>query len=607
MEKIQPFRKILFLLSFLILSSFCYTQVNEQWVRRYNGPGNDFDLANSLTVDANGNVYITGHSAGSGTSDDYATIKYDAAGNELWVRRYNGPANAIDRAHSIAVDASGNVYVTGGSDGSEGNSDYTTIKYDAAGNELWVKRYEGFGGGEEALFLTVDANGNIYITGKSVGSGGEGGFDFATIKYDAAGNEVWIKRYNGSGNENDAARSLAVDGSGNVYVTGESYGSGTDFDYATIKYDAAGNELWVKRYNGPANSFDEALFLAVDASGNVYVTGQSAGIGTGSDYASIKYDTNGNELWVKRYNGPGNSSDVAQSLAVNASGNVYVTGGSNGSGTGLDFATIKYDAAGNELWVRRYNGPGNAGDGGGFLAVDGFGNIYITGASNGGETEADYTTIKYDASGNELWVIRYNGPGNADDSPQSLAVDGSGNVYVTGWSFGNGTATDYATIKYTQTSVTDVSCGKKGDKVMVCHKGKTLCISPNAVDAHLKHGDQLGSCIASDDLNSITESGDASQLMEEMSKQFQVLVAPNPLNTVTRLQYELPADGEVSIKLYDMVGREVTTVVKSVQKAGVYNTGFNATDLAKGVYYYRALLTTKQKIYTQTGKLMVVK
>jgi hypothetical protein len=141
----------------------------------------------------------------------------------------------------------------------------------------------------------------------------------------------------------------------------------------------------------------------------------------------------------------------------------------------------------------------------------------------------------------------------------------------------------------------------------VCHKGNTLCISPNAVNAHLKHGDKLGSCTVSIDLNSITERTDISPLTEEGPQRFLVAVAPNPLNTMMRLQYELPSDGEISIKVYDVIGREVATVVKAVQKAGVYNASFNATDMAKGVYYYRALLTTQQKMYTQTGKLMVVK
>jgi hypothetical protein len=143
--------------------------------------------------------------------------------------------------------------------------------------------------------------------------------------------------------------------------------------------------------------------------------------------------------------------------------------------------------------------------------------------------------------------------------------------------------------------------------VLVCHKGKTLCISPNVVDAHLKHGDQPGSCNSSPDLNSVTENMDASQLVEEMGKQFRVLIATNPFSTTTTLRYELPGDGTVSIKVYDVVGREVATVVKAERKAGMYQADLSATDLSKGVYYYRALLTTKQKIYIQAGKIMVVK
>jgi len=113
---------------------------------------------------------------------------------------------------------------------------------------------------------------------------------------------AWVRRYNGPGNSRDAANALAVDDSGNVYVTGEGEGSGTDFDYATIKYLPNGDTAWVRGYNGPGNSMDEANALAVDGSGNVYVTGESYGSGTSSwDYATLKYvkyicgDANGDE------------------------------------------------------------------------------------------------------------------------------------------------------------------------------------------------------------------------------------------------------------------------------------------------------------------------
>src|SRR5437773_818868 len=168
--------------------------------------------------------------------------------------------------------------------------------------------------------------------------------------------QAWVARYNGPGNLDDGAHAIAGDSSGNVYVTGQSLGSGTGYDYATIKYDSAGQEQWVARYNGPENSGDYAVAIAVDASGNVYVTGQSWGLGTPPDYATVKYDSAGQEQWVARYNGPGNGGDFANGIAVDASGNVYVTGGSDDSDGYLDYATIKYDSAGQEQWVARYNG-----------------------------------------------------------------------------------------------------------------------------------------------------------------------------------------------------------------------------------------------------------
>jgi len=169
--------------------------------------------------------------------------------------------------------------------------------------------------------------------------------DYATIKYDLSGNELWIRRYNGPANDFDGAQAIALDGSGNVYVTGHSDGSGTRRDYATIKYDSNGTELWVRRYNGPGNGTDMAFDLAVDFSGNVYVTGVSGGSGTLGDYATIKYDSSGNKLWVKRYNGAANWSDIANAVALDRSGNVYLTGRSAQTDVwpyNYDYATIKY-------------------------------------------------------------------------------------------------------------------------------------------------------------------------------------------------------------------------------------------------------------------------
>jgi hypothetical protein len=455
---------LLVLAAVVLLPAVLAAQVDTAWVRRYNGPGNSSDGAKALAADASGNVYVTGYSVGSGTDPDYATIKYDSAGTQQWVQRYDGSLHLDDVALALALDASANVYVTGMSCGHGG--DYATIKYNSAGTQQWMQRYDGPGnGGDLADALAVDASGNVYVTGYSEGSGAseDSGtyfyFDYATIKYNSAGVQQWVQRYNGPVNGEDYATAIAVDASGNVYVTGYSAGSGTNWDYATIKYDSAGTQQWVQRYNGPGNDRDEAYALALDASGNVYVTGCSDVSGAYPDYATIKYDSAGTQQWVQRYNGPGNEEDVAFALALDASANVYVTGMSYGHGGNEDYATIKYNSAGTQQWMQRYNGPGNGGDGALALAVDASGNVYVTGYCDGSGTDGKYATIKYDSVGTQQWVQLYSGPGNDYyDEARALAVDASGNVYVTGCSDGAGTQQDYATIKYRPTASTDVGC-----------------------------------------------------------------------------------------------------------------------------------------------------
>ena len=442
-------KKITTVLLIIFWAVGAYAQsVDTAWVQRYQGPGNSKDYAAAIALDSLSNIYVTGYTAYSQTYLDYLTIKYDPAGNELWTRRYNGPGDSSDCASDIAVDNWGNVYVTGYSYGDSVTvDDYATIRYDSSGNEIWTRRYDGSANMSDGAYATaVDGAGNVYVTGFCTDS--QSYTDYVTIKYDSSGNEIWVRSYDGPGNSDDCAYDMAVDGPGNIYLTGKSTGNGTNFDYATIKYDSSGTELWVRRYNGSANRADEAAAIAVDDLGNVYVTGHS--IGTGYDYATIKYDSSGNELWVSRYDGPASGRDGACDIAVDGLGNVYVIGNSTGSTTASDFATVKYDSSGNQLWVRRYSGPGSYNDLAAGISLDSSGNVYITGYNVTINTACNYVTIKYDTSGNELWMQTYNGPGNWGDHARAIALDDSGNVYVTGESWGISSNYDYATIKYVQ-------------------------------------------------------------------------------------------------------------------------------------------------------------
>ena len=428
----------------------------QEWVARYNGVGNRADGGKALAVDADGNSYVTGFTwVGIDVSYDYATIKYSPTGDELWVTRYDGPDHGTDLAWAIALDAASNVYVAGESFGSNSDQDYATIKYDSHGNQLWVARYDGpTHGYDTARAIALDDAGSVYVTGYSerVGSG----YDYATVKYDNCGNEVWVARYNsGSPNAYDYAAKIAVDLDGNAYVTGHSSRGGFS-DYATIKYDTNGNQLWVARYSGPSNQQNGATAVAADTKGNVYVTGYSIGIGTGYDYATIKYDPDGNELWVARYDGPTHGFDYAYAMAIDGAGSVYVTGASSRTeSSGFnDYTTVKYTSAGEQVWIARHSGgPPWASNQSQAIALDAAGNVYVTGFGSGFvpfSYDQDYITVKYDNQGNELWVMRYNFDYGLEDVASAIALDGAGNVIVTGQSHAVVTDFDFATIKYSQ-------------------------------------------------------------------------------------------------------------------------------------------------------------
>ena len=283
----------------------------------------------------------------------------------------------------------------------------------------------------------------LFVTSLSVPS--------AKAAIQAPGDQLWVKRYKGLTDSEDEARSVATDGQ-RVFVTGTSDESwtaeaGYAGDYATTAYDAAtGARLWVRRYVGPGNGYDAASSVATHG-GRVFVTGRSDGSGSGADYATVAYDAaTGARLWVSRYNGPGNGYDAASSVAADGQ-KVFVTGRTYGYGKNtdaiVDFGTVAYDAAtGARLWVNTYNGPENDVDEAYSVSTDGVG-VYVTGYTHGhgpdSRYEQDYATVAYDSeTGAELWVGLYDGPRHHRDIARSVTTDG-GEVYVTGYSGGSGT------------------------------------------------------------------------------------------------------------------------------------------------------------------------
>ena len=291
------------------------------------------------------------------------------------------------------------------------------INLNAQVNLEWAKFYNGVGNDADWLNeMVVDDSGNVYVTGQSFESAIATPWNYVTIKYNESGIEQWVKTYNGPANSDDNALDIALDKFGNIYVTGNSKGAGGILEIATIKYSAStGEQLWVRRHQGSAAE------IVCDDAGNIYLTGWN-----NFDYQTIKYNTNGDVVWTKTYNGTG--SDYARAIIIDNSGNIYVTGvsdESNQMGAKDDIVTIKYNSTGDELWVQRYNSTlvANSDESAVGIAVDTNGNVYIAGYSDGlGEYGyEDYITIKYSSAGVEEWVQRYNGPSDDEDFAEAIA------------------------------------------------------------------------------------------------------------------------------------------------------------------------------------------
>ena len=637
------------IIAFTFLTSAINAQVAQDWVARFDGIAHTTDNANSIAVDAAGNVYVTGESEVNGIRRDFVTIKYNSSGVQQWMARYNGPGNHIDQAYDIAVDDLGNVYVTGGSRGIGTERDFCTIKYNSDGDSVWVRRYNGPDNNiDESIAVEVDGLGNVYVTGYSDGGVN---LDYYTIKYSSSGEVEWASRYDGpatgTGSE-DRPHFLAIDGDGNVYVTGESSAGVGFLDlYATVKYLPSGDTAWVARYRGPGNeTLSQAYSLAVDDGGNVYVTGRSdpnSGFGFNFDIVTIMYDPFGDQLWAHRFNGTGNSSDVGYTLALDHEGNILVGGLT--VETTADYCAIKYNPSGQILWVATYNGPGNSIDDASSIAVDASNNVYVTGYSTGVGTGTDYATIKYDPSGSQQWVQRYNGPANSADQPSVLVLDGSGNVFVTGESNGTGSGLDYATIKYSQT--TGIPCSDFTDFHAVC--GSNGNIGARVILDNPDHAGENVEFIIDGDLHTATvmNRGDLSRAQVVVSGYgpgehtvmlvdppgcFDPIVLnctgiadateagwpdageiyqltsmlgnyPNPFNPVTTISYLLSQDARVTLKIYSALGEEVATLVSGHVKAGIHSVEWDASDQPSGVYFYRL----NSDGIVQTRKLLLLK
>lgn len=414
------------------------TAPSPSWVALQDGASHFFDAASAVTTDPAGNVYVTGQA-----DQDYLTVKYQPSGVVAWAARYDGPAHGIDSPTSVAVDADGAVYVTGGSYGGSSDYDIATVKYNVSGSQVWVNRYNGTGNRDDVgRVVRVDPDGNVLVAGYGWEFGTA--WDYETLKYAADGLQLWSVRYDGT-LSSDHATAMGLDAAGNIYVTGESAGGSTGYDFATVKYLPDGTLAWSSRYDGPLHGADSANAIRVSAGGSVWVTGASSSP-TNTDAATVRYSTDGAQLWVVRYNGPGNGPDAATAITSDAAGNVYMAGQTWSAATGYDYLTVKYGPTGVQLWSA-FVDASNSDDGASALEVDAAGDLFVTGrAAFSGDTSV--ATVKFNAEGSRQWLARYDGPISGPSGGNALALAPDGGLVVAGAAWTSTGGQDFVTLRY---------------------------------------------------------------------------------------------------------------------------------------------------------------
>ncbi|HEY3251758.1 MAG TPA: SBBP repeat-containing protein [Ignavibacteria bacterium] len=523
------------------------SQVAQEWLARYDGNPSFDDYASCMTIDGSNNLYIGGGIV-TAENNDLVILKYSPSGQLLWSRTFNGGFSHWDEAVDILFcPSTSSIIVTGFTEYQNTCFDIVTLKYSLQGELQWVKIYHHPGSvSNKPKGLKADGAGNIYLTGFTCQSQA----DFLTIKYDQNGTLLWADTYSGIINNSiDESCGIFISESGNIYITGGSSGNPQNLgslDFATIKYSSNGARQWIARYDGEVNKNDVPANLVVDSQENVYVAGKSQidPLNSNYEYIVIKYNGGGTTEWTDHYRN--SSSSEAMALTVDDQNNIYVTGNTTHSSQSTDFITVKYNPAGERLWLSYFNNMYNNWDIPEAIAVDNQYNVYVTGRGGGFSwLYPDYNTVKYSSAGIQLWSMNYNAV--RGDSPVDIVVDNNYNVYVTGWSTLN--EQDILTIKYSQlTGIRPVS---------------------NEIPMGFELQDNY----------------------------------PNPFNPATHLRFEIPELRFVNLKIFDALGKNITTLVNENLKPGRYEVTWDASNYTSGVYFYR--LTADN--YTDTKRMILIK
>ncbi|HAX49634.1 MAG TPA: T9SS type A sorting domain-containing protein [Ignavibacteria bacterium] len=506
-----------------------------------------------------------------------------------WVRRYSPGSNISANGLSVKQDSSGNVYVLvrQGSDSSYG--DYGLLKYSPAGNLLWSVKYNSPGNLDETPnAFDVSKAGDVYITGSS---GINFEYHILTVKFDSSGLLQWAKEYNGG--YGDGASDLKIDKYGNVVICGGS-AVNNNISYAlAVKYSSNGDSLWVRKFTQFQYSYTRNL--VIDDSANVYTAGVHQVNMNQSNYLVLKFNQNGNFVWFSSY-GVTNFAASANSIAIDSNRNVYVVGTLDVPQPGRNNVLVKINQAGLQEWAKAYTGIANNNRCGntptGLSIVSDGSRIYYTTVCGSTGNTSEFITLGYNNIGDTTWVRRFpiGGSGIPQYNPIDLKLDRYGNAYIAGsindWDVG-------VIIKYTE----------NGEQQWIIStdssSGNNLLIDSNLI--YVTGGGYLGYAVTikyNQTIGIISNNYELPTVFR-LNQNF-----PNPFNSTTIISYALPRKANVVLNIYNALGQLIKILVNSVQQSNYYSVILNTPDFASGVYFYSLIIDEN---LIETKKFIIIK
>jgi hypothetical protein len=520
-----------------------------------------------------------------------------------WYRNFGGTGD--DKAYAITVDQGRLIYVAGYTTNTNGNTSFSTCRYHYNGNQDWTQSFNGPGTGEnKAYAITLDKYGNVIVTGFSTGVNTH--HDITTIKYNNNGIQQWVALYNSPFNMDDEGLAVTCDDTANIYVTGfitTSFGSAI----YTIKYNPAGTFEWGQLYNGNGGGMDKAYAITVDKYNGVYIGGYTYDLIQGANYTTIKYDHAGNLKWAKTYNGPGNGEDKIYAITVDKYNAIVVTGWSRGLNSGLDYTTIKYDSTGTQQWLARYNGSGNSDDKAYAITFDTANFYYVTGSSRSdtGAGSEDYTTIKYSSSGTQTWVSRYHGAG-ANIAYNVYVPSDNSAAFVTGTSFTNAVQSyDIALVKYRLTDGVQLDAYRFNGTGNLDDAGYKIASDVNGdviVGGYASFTGRSYDMVLLKFTNGILLSlNSVSTALPQSYNLYQNY--PNPFNPSTKVKFDIPERSFVKLVIYDVLGRELSVPLSKFFSPGQYEAELDLSGFNSGIYFYQL----SAGFYKETKKMILIK